>query len=128
MGEPNQLGRGEAKEETHPIVLHADPSSDIINQLQASESTLELAQIDIHLIRILTFLLNRLPRGLLHAHLNLLPQLDEAVNLLVVAFYEFGEEAETGWGVGGEGSEERGEEREEMLRVFVGRGGGEGSL
>lgn len=90
------LGRDEEAKgsRTYSVILHANPGSDVVNQLQTGQSSLELAQVDVDLIHILALLGDGLPRCLLHSNLDLLTQLNQSVDLLVVAFDEFGKKAE----------------------------------
>lgn len=109
------------KKETHPVVLHADPRGDVIRQLQRKQPVLEL--LEVHLV-LVHFLRQRRIDPLRDPRLELLADLEQPVYLLVVLLDELGEEPHARGRIGGEGGEEGGDDRENVLNVFVRRRAG----
>lgn len=118
MGVSKRTSRLEA-EKAHPIVLHAHPRSDIVCELKREKPVRELLEVQLVLVHLLRE--DRIDT-LGDPALELLADLAQPVDLLVIAFNEFGEEARAQRRVGRERGEEGGEDREKVFRVFVGEG------
>lgn len=111
-------------ERAYSVVLHAKPADDVVDKLKGEQPVVKLLQVELVVVELDV---GRQCRSR-NAVLDFLADLDEAVGLLVVALDELGEEAEARRGIGGEGSEERGDDGEDVLRVLARRRFGSAGL